>query len=415
MSRLNDWLKLLETRHPKEIDLGLRRIRRVADSLALRKPAGKVVSIAGTNGKGSCVAALYGLLLNAGLRVAAYTSPHLVAFNERISINGSDAEDQAICDAFERIENSRGAVSLTYFEFATLAALLLMESEELDVAILEVGLGGRLDAVNLVDADIAVVTSIALDHQDWLGSDLNGIAGEKIAIGRAGKPLIFGEAPAEVDVVKLCSQQGVRLLKMEEDFSLSADGSFRSKSSAGLQPLHDRLNWGSLPPTSVACALEACQQLQLPEALRLRPDVLSEQAVPGRFQELQARGKCLVLDVAHNPAAAEYLAQKLAGRFADTPLTAVFAVMADKDIEGIVAPLKPLVQKWLLPGLKDVPRAAEPAEILPFLYNAQPVGSVCAALDLALSDNGCGAIVVCGSFFTVGQALEWLRAGGIEF
>lgn len=403
---LDDWLCLLESRHPREIELGLQRIRRVAEALGLGRPASQVVVVAGTNGKGSCVAALYQLLLSAGLRAAAYTSPHLLTFNERISINGQNVSDGELCEAFQRIESCRGDVSLTYFEFTTLAALLLMEVSSLDVAILEVGLGGRLDAVNIVDADVAVVTSIALDHQDWLGCDLNGIAREKLAVGRPGKPVILGDIPPSVEIDAHCPGTPLRYAV---DFHLDADNGFRSAAGNLAE-----IRWGTLPRTSIACALEAWQHLRLPPDVVFDATSLADLPVAGRFQIVAAAGNTLVLDVAHNPAAAVHLAANIRNSFGDISVTAVFAAMADKDIAGIIEPLKPLVKTWLLPELPGVKRAAAPAQILPWLSEpptaaALLVDSVEEALTLATAVTD-KVVLVCGSFFTVAPALQWLRS-----
>lgn len=382
----------------------------------LARPARQIVVVAGTNGKGTCVAALYRLLLRAGISAGTYTSPHLLAFNERVSLNGHNASDEALCAAFRRIEAARGEISLTYFEFATLAALLLMEAEDLDVAILEVGLGGRLDAVNLVDADLAVVTSIALDHQEWLGSDLTAIAREKFAVGRPGKPLVVGDMPAEIDVEALAREQRAELVRLGVDFNLSSDGVFSTGPRDEREPVtYTNLKWGELPQASIACALAAWQYLRLPEEVGFVPQALADLDVPGRFQSLPLRDKTLLLDVAHNPAAAQHLAAKLRGYCAGRSVTTVFSVMADKDIGGIIAPLKPIVDRWLLPALGDVPRAANPAEIMPLLDNARMTESVDTAMTLALSGAG-DLVLVCGSFYTVAKALAWRReeTGGAE-
>ena len=236
---LSDWLSLLESRHPKEIELGLGRVQ--AAYLALQqltrqpaqqppskyRPAKKVVNVAGTNGKGSCIAVLDAVLRQAGLTTGTYTSPHLIRFNERITLNGQQASDQQLCDVFELVEAARekAAVSLTYFEFTTLAALELIRQAEVDVALLEIGLGGRLDAVNIVDPDIAIVTSVALDHQDWLGSDIDFIGHEKGAIGRPGKPLIYGDTNPVAGVLDEAGEISAQLLRNGVEFCL-ADGIF---------------------------------------------------------------------------------------------------------------------------------------------------------------------------------------------
>src|SRR5688572_8428365 len=199
---LPDWLDYIERQHPKSIDMGLQRVREVAQRLGLKRPARKVITIGGTNGKGSTVAFIEAIARAAGWRVGAYTSPHLLRYNERVRIDGVDADDAALVAGFEAIEAARGEVPLTYFEYGTLAALWLFERARLDLALLEVGLGGRLDATNLVDADVAVITTVDLDHQDWLGNDRESIGAEKAGIVRAWKPLVLGEDDPPASVLR---------------------------------------------------------------------------------------------------------------------------------------------------------------------------------------------------------------------
>ncbi|KKK73791.1 hypothetical protein LCGC14_2890280, partial [marine sediment metagenome] len=295
---LSEWLSLLEARHPTEIEFGLDRIGRVAVQLGLSHsmPGKKVITVAGTNGKGSCVAALESILLAAGYRVGSYTSPHFIDYNERICLNGQSVSDQTICAAFERIESVCGDTSLTYFEFGTLAALLIMDQAELDIVVLEVGLGGRLDAVNLIDADIAIVTSLALDHQDWLGDDLNQIAAEKAAISRSGRPLIYGDVTPVPGLLVAAGEIGAQLWLNGRDFSLSE--------------VNEASNT-SLPQNSVACAVQAVKLLDLRIADTIIEQGLQAVNLLGRFQQIDLEGVRLILDVAHNPQATELLAQRL--------------------------------------------------------------------------------------------------------
>ncbi|WP_438952349.1 bifunctional folylpolyglutamate synthase/dihydrofolate synthase [Porticoccus sp.] len=404
---LSEWLTLLQNRHPREIELGLGRIRLVARKLGLvdvaerRSPAKTILTIAGTNGKGSCVAALEALLTSAGYRVACYTSPHLIDYRERIVIDGHCASDEDICDAFDQIEQARGRTSLTYFEFGTLAALLLMARAALDVAILEVGLGGRLDAVNILDADIAIVTGIALDHQDWLGDDLNQIAAEKTAIARAGRPLVCGDPNPVAGLIGTAQKIGAKLMINGRDFSISQ-----------FAPLPGT----TLPLASLACALQAASLVTglLPSALNT--DAIGHVAVPGRFQKLVVNGVPVVLDVAHNPQAAALLAERLSST--SGRLMAVVGTMADKDIQGILEPLKSLVKSWYFCDIPGQPRAASAGRLSSMLYNASEPSAVktrlCSSpvkgLESALLDAVPGdQVVVFGSFFTVGPVLDWWK------
>jgi len=222
-SLLQDWLAWQETLHPVAIDLGLERVARVADRLACRVPAPVVVTVGGTNGKGSCVALLEAVLRRAGYRVCAYTSPHLYRYNERLRLDGEPVSDAALCEAFERVDAARGDDSLTYFEFGTLAALQLMSRRRPDVALLEVGLGGRLDAVNVVDADVALITGIAIDHTEWLGTERDAIGREKAGIMRNGRPAVCGDRDPPAGLIDEAGRLGAQLLLLGRDFSISED------------------------------------------------------------------------------------------------------------------------------------------------------------------------------------------------
>lgn len=410
---LSEWLSLLEARHPTEIEFGLDRIGRVAVQLGLSHsmPGKKVITVAGTNGKGSCIAALESILLAAGYRVGSYTSPHFIDYNERICLNGQSVSDQTICAAFERIESVCGDTSLTYFEFGTLAALLIMDQADLDVVVLEVGLGGRLDAVNLIDADIAIVTSLALDHQDWLGDDLNQIAAEKAAISRSGRPLIYGDVTPVPGLLAAAGEIGAQLWLNGRDFS-------RTEFNVSANT--------TLPPCSVACAVQAVRLIDTS-----LPDATIEQGLQavnllGRFQQIDLEGVRLILDVAHNPQATELLAQRLLSQglrtqklpSVDQKIIAVCGIMADKDIPAMFLPLVPLVKDWFFCDIPSQPRAANARKLSTLLYNVNGSNEVnvvertspVAALQAALANANIGdSVVVFGSFFTVGPVLEWLN------
>lgn len=426
---LSEWLGLLETRHPVKIELGLDRIRQVAQRLALVPSinttdatgtlkcsgiAKQVVTVAGTNGKGSCVAVISSILTAAGYRVGAYTSPHLIHYNERVSIKGEIVSDNVFCDAFERIEEARVNVgndlghdiSLSYFEFGTLAALLIMADADLDVAILEVGLGGRLDAVNLIDTDIAVVTSIALDHEDWLGSDLNGIAAEKAAISRQGKPLICGDTKPLEGLINTAAQIGAQLLVNERDFSFSDIALTR---------------YSTLAPQSVACALQAVALLAPKLSQQTLAKGLAQVKIYGRYQQVMIRGIEVVLDVAHNPQAAGLLAERLLlqkGR-----VTAIFGCMKDKNIGGIFECMKTVVDSWYFCDLPTQERAANARHLTALMYNnREPLKNTSLSVNITECSSPLEAfkqamaniskeetLVVFGSFFTVGPVLSWIN------
>lgn len=397
---LQGWLKLLESRHPTEIELGLERVGDVYSRLAFVRPAPRIITVGGTNGKGSCVAFLEAMLLTAGKTVGAYTSPHLLCFNERVRINGCSASDEQFCRAFARVEAARGDVSLSYFEFTTLAAFVVMAEVGVDVALMEVGLGGRLDAVNLLDADIAIITSIDLDHQDWLGDTREAVAIEKLGIARKGKPLLVGEQHLPGNFESVANDIGVASYYLGRDFQYPAELP---------QPL--------LPLPSVACAIKAAEILNVTLMADTTARLVQETGLSGRFQRFLVNGIELVLDVAHNPAAAAMLAEKLATN-GYSGCTAVTAMMADKDIDGVLEALIPSVGKWVVSELPDNKRAAKSELLAGKLVergcSAQNASSVSDALDKLLASGHEGdRVLVFGSFFTVAAALEWLRQRGI--
>ncbi|MFZ5655382.1 MAG: bifunctional tetrahydrofolate synthase/dihydrofolate synthase, partial [Pseudomonadota bacterium] len=426
---LADWLALLESRHPVAIELGLERVARVADRLSLERPAARVITVAGTNGKGSCVALIEALALRAGLRTGTYTSPHLLAYNERIRLDGRAVTDAALCDAFARIEAVRGEVRLTYFETGTLAALLLMEAAAPDLAVLEVGMGGRLDAVNIVDPDVAVITSIDLDHQAWLGPDRNSIGVEKAGIARPGIPVICGDPqppPAMLEVLGALGSPP--LILGDPDFSQrwTENGlSLTCRAPGGGRIVHPGLPAPQLPPASAACAVQALVALDMAPAPQQVAAVFRQTGLAGRFQRLRHRDRELILDVAHNPAAALLLARRLAAEgWPRRRGHAVFGALADKDIPGLVAPLAPLVGHWHCTELPGIARAAPAARLIGVLYNLPRAGSPPAvvaaarpdplsAFSHALETSRPGDwILVFGSFHTVAPVLGWGAAGG---
>lgn len=432
---LSDWLALLEQRHPSLIDLGLERVAEVATRLGLNTPKAKVITVAGTNGKGSCVAIIEALLTTVGIRVGTFTSPHLLAYNERIRIDAENSSDADICRAFVAIEQARGDISLTYFEFSALAALWLFAETELDIIVLEVGLGGRLDAVNIIDPDVAVITSIDLDHQQWLGDNRSVIALEKAGIARSGVPLICADPNPPDELLVALDTLGADLILLgQEGFTRHVKQHFLTLVATGRDgqvSTFTHLPIPQVPLTSAVCAVQALLALGQGAVGVSMPDILSagvvkqvfaETRIAGRFQRSCFRERQLILDVAHNPAAATLLAKRLAALGASR-VHCVFGVLADKDITGIITPLLPLVSRWHVCELPDVPRAAAAGEVAALVYNyAQSVEDA----GLALSDSmiRCydnpeqalgGAvetsvpgdmIVVFGSFYTVAAVLK---------
>ncbi|WP_052094442.1 bifunctional folylpolyglutamate synthase/dihydrofolate synthase, partial [Pseudohaliea rubra] len=354
-SDLVDWLERLEQRHPREIDLGLTRIARVADRLGLRPFPAPVLTVAGTNGKGTVTHCAAALARAAGRRVGAYTSPHLLRFNERIAIDGIPAGDAAIVRAFEAIEAARGTISLSYFETATLAALWLFRDAAVELAVLEVGLGGRLDATNILDADVAVITRIGLDHREWLGDTVEAIAIEKAGIARRDRPVILGERdyPASMDAALAAA--GARSLRAGRDWHwVCSGGELTVTTARGCRldvPLAD-----ALEPGNVAAAVCAVDSL-IPLAPGAVAEALRAVSVPGRRERRALGAGELWLDVAHNPDAAAGLADALA-RAPAGATHGLCAIMEDKDLAGIFAPLAGRLDSLVVCDLPGNGRAA---------------------------------------------------------
>jgi dihydrofolate synthase/folylpolyglutamate synthase len=413
---LAEWLTLLESRHPSEIELGLGRVNNVWQRLQTTsgiKPS-IAITVAGTNGKGSCIASMQALLLQHGYTVGMFTSPHFLLYNERICLAGKPVSDQLIVNAFAEIEEVRGDISLTYFEFGTLAALLIFRDASPDVMLLEVGLGGRLDAINIIDADVAVVTSIALDHQDWLGDTREAIAGEKIGIARAKRPLIIGEQDYPCGFEQMVAETGADALYIGRDFSFTDEPSFRVNLIAKNGPMHiDQLPRAGLLPINKTLALQALLAAGLELNSRDSRNALESVELTGRHQTLSYKGIKIILDVAHNPAAASALAQNLAG--AERRTLAVASVLEDKDWAGIVLAMGNVVDDWFIAQIRDSTRASKGHSLLEVVYNAGQSGqlleSIEQALDSALEQATAeDRIVVFGSFHTVAAVLNIILA-----
>ncbi len=417
--RLTDWLNWQESLHPTAIDLGLDRVCAVLQRLHWQPPRCPVITVAGTKGKGSCVALLESIYRSAGYRAGVFTSPHLHRYNERIHIAGREISDVELCVVFARIDAARGDISLTYFEFNTLAALLVFATAALDVWILEVGMGGRLDAVNVVDADVALVTSIGLDHTEWLGTDLDSIAREKAGIYRHGKPALFGAEAMPRAIEDIALAIGAPLLRAGRDFGHSRQASHWHWWMQDIRfdelPLPGIAGEVQLDNASSALAIVQCLKARLPVARVAIDSGLVSVRLPGRFQlHVDAQGMQWILDVAHNALSAQVLAGHLAA-LPRMPTVAILGVMADKDVAGMLAALSDQVDHWL-PVSLPVARALPVVVLVDRLRTAgvsvyQAAGTVTQACEQAAAarQQGVARIVVCGSFLTVGPALKWLK------
>ena len=405
----------MESCHPQEIDLSLGRVAQVGSALDLTRSTARVVTVAGTNGKGSCVAALQALLLSEGARVGSYTSPHIERFNERIQIDGRPLSDAQLCELFEAVDRARADISLTYFEFGTLAALLAFKRAKLDYLVLEVGLGGRLDAVNILDPDVAIITSIALDHQQWLGNDRESIGREKAGILRAGVPFIYPSDGLPESVAHRAESLLCETYALGEALHLQVQPSgayrMRVRDTQGCEQEY-ALPSLNLPAPSVLAALQAYHLLSGALAKADIERCLSEVSLDGRFQRHRWQNINLVIDVAHNPEAAELLASRL--RSSVRPVRAVvFAVMADKDIAGIVDCFAPLNLHWYCCDLDAYPRAAKGRELCRLLtergQRAEYSASPSAALQAVQAAEGEGDVMVFGSFYLIAEIMPCLR------
>ncbi|MCC6071539.1 bifunctional tetrahydrofolate synthase/dihydrofolate synthase [Massilia sp. GCM10020059] len=410
------WLALLESRHAEvHIDMGLDRVRAVKERMGLKFDC-PVIMVAGTNGKGSTCAMLESILLRAGYKVGLYIKPHFLDFNERARIGGELATDEALVASFNAVEAQRGDVPLTYFEFTTLAIMHLLAGAGIDVAILEVGLGGRLDAVNVIDADVAIVTSVDIDHTDYLGDTREKIGFEKAGIFRPGKAAICSDPVPPASLVAHAEEIGADLWLLGRDFNYSGDkqqwnygGRNQRRNSLGYPSLRGA---NQLLNASAALAALEVLRLELPVGAQEVRTGLVLVELPGRFQVLPGR-PTVILDVAHNPHAASALAQNL-GNMGFHPFTyAVFGIMEDKDIDGVIAPMAEFVDHWCVADLPS-PRSASSGKLAEKLAALRPASakegeySVSAfpdpaqAFANAMSRAGENdRIVVFGSFYTV--------------
>jgi len=415
---LADWLSWQESLNPREIDLGLERVARVARRLPIEPPRGAVFTVAGTNGKGSTIACLDHLLTAGGYRTGVYTSPHLVRYNERVCIDGELASDATLTDAFERIESVRDDVPLTFFEFGTLAALIIFTAARCDAWILEVGLGGRLDAVNIVAPDFSLITTIALDHQDWLGESLEDIAAEKAGILRSAAAAFYGDVAVPNAIVARAAELGASLYCFGRDFDLDANGA--TWSWRGVMSDLDGLRYpepaDAAQLRNAGLAMAALERFDAALLTRAKVDLLADGRRPdGRFQIVAGEPQW-ILDVAHNQQAARVLHDRIVGLDdyeGRRETTVVMGMLADKQLDDFVTALSDRADRWVVATLEG-PRATDATAMADRIatLTGRPTefaGAPAAAFELAIRlTPAAGRILCCGSFQIVGPAIEWL-------
>jgi dihydrofolate synthase/folylpolyglutamate synthase len=404
---LDDWLEYIGRQHPQTIAMGLERVAAVLKRMDLQVPH-PVMTVGGTNGKGSTCAMLESILRAGGYRTGLYSSPHLVRYNERVRISGAECDDRLLCEGFAAVEAARDDLPLTYFEFGTLAAFWVFEQTRVEALVLEVGLGGRLDAVNAIDADCAVLTSVGIDHVEYLGPDRESIGREKAGIFRAGTPAVIAEPDPPVSVL----QTNASKFLLGKDFGyLAEQGQWTYWGPAGKRGglAYPALR-GAIQLRNASAAICALDALKLPVAMQEIRRGLAEVELPGRFQVLPGRPQ-VILDVAQNPQAAHTLAENLASSGFAPDTYAVCGMLKDKDVAGVLRELAPRVTHWHLATLPE-PRGASAAALAAHLGKnstrtfASPADALAAALERA---SGNDKIVVFGSFLTVGEAITWLK------
>ncbi len=418
---LNEWLERIEACHPSDIELGLERVRDVAARLELDFSRSKVVTIAGTNGKGSTQTFLDCMLREAGYSTGCYSSPHFLRYNERVRISGAEVSDAMLCDAFTAVEAARGEIPLTYFEYGTLAALRIFSQQAPDFVLLEVGLGGRLDAVNIVDPQVAVLTTVALDHTDWLGDTRELIGREKAGIFRANTPAVCGDPEPPETVAQVADQLGARLYQVGDSFTYleQAQGwHWQGRDPQGeIVELH-YLPLPGLPLPNAATALQVLHLLLDAPSRSSIESALRSAAMTGRMQRLMLGDTECILDVAHNPQAAQYIA----GRLAKSPPAGrqhvLLGMLNDKDVDGVLKALQPVGQCWHFASLGG-PRGqsgeslAQRMRVLDPRAQCEAYSDVASALVAVRQQLSAGdRLLIAGSFFTVSEALAQLELPG---
>lgn len=409
---LADWLTWQERLHPAEIELGLERVRAVLERMDLLRPCERVFTVGGTNGKGSCVATLEALSLEAGRHTGAYTSPHLLRYNERVRIDGVEADDAALVSAFEAVDAARGETALTYFEFGTAAALELFRRHGVHTAVLEVGLGGRLDAVNAVEPDAAIVTSVGLDHMEWLGPDRESIGREKGGIFRPGKPAVIGDRAPPASLLAAAGPGALRL-GVDFDWTETPAGWCWQDGARMLPGLPGTMLPASALKDNAACAIAAFLALeQTPLEPAAAGRALRRIRLAGRMQRIPGEVEWW-LDVAHNADAARVLAQALAAAPVAGRTWCVLGMLEDKDAPAVVHALSNSIDGWFLASL-DPPRGLAAEVLATRIAGAMRDPATCAAsvpeacAAAAAAARPGDRVVVCGSFHTVGPAMQWL-------
>ncbi|WP_425522287.1 bifunctional tetrahydrofolate synthase/dihydrofolate synthase [Xanthomonas campestris] len=398
--------------------MGLERVREVATRLQIAAPAAHVIVVGGTNGKGSTVAFIEAIGRAAGWKVGAYTSPHLLRYNERVRIDGVEASDAQLVAAFAAVEAARGDTALTYFEFGTLAALWLLQQSALELAVLEIGLGGRLDAVNIIDADVAVITTVDIDHTDWLGEDREAIGAEKAGIIRGWKPVVLGEIDPPSSVLGRAYQLGANAIRAGSDyFHEPIDAQhWRWRDVAQTLELPMPALQAPVQLANAAAAIAALQALPVEVPATAWAQGVAAAQLPGRLQRVARDGVELMLDVGHNPQAARALAQALGTATPAGTTVALYAALADKDVRGVVEALTGCVDQWALAGLEGA--RGQSAEALRARLQGTAAaqaachGDVAGALHAVLAEAQPGdRVLVFGSFHTVADALQALHSG----
>ncbi|MCF8827514.1 bifunctional tetrahydrofolate synthase/dihydrofolate synthase [Xanthomonas campestris pv. raphani] len=415
---LSDWLAYIEQQHPQNIAMGLERVREVAARLQIAAPATHVIVVGGTNGKGSTVAFIEAIGRAAGWKVGTYTSPHLLRYNERVRIDGVEASDAQLVAAFVAVEAARGDTALTYFEFGTLAALWLLQQSALELAVLEIGLGGRLDAVNIIDADVAVITTVDIDHTDWLGEDREAIGAEKAGIIRGWNPVVLGEIDPPSSVLRRAYQLGANAIRAGSDyFHEPIDAQhWRWRDVAQTLELPMPALQAPVQLANAAAAIAALQALPVEVPATAWAQGVTAAQLPGRLQRVARDGVELMLDVGHNPQAARALAQALGTATPAGTTVALYAALADKDVRGVVEALTGCVDQWALAGLEGA--RGQSAEALRARLQGTAAaqaachGDVAGALHAVLAGAQPGdRVLVFGSFHTVADALQALHSG----
>ena len=412
---VNEWLEWQQTVHPLNIDFKLERILSVYEKLDVAKIAKKIITVAGTNGKGSTVSFLESILCKNNINVGTFTSPHILKYNERIKINGKEIDDESLLNVFELIDQKRGNTTLTYFEFATLSAFYLFSKADLDVVVLEVGLGGRLDATNIIDSDISIITSIGIDHTEFLGDTIDSIALEKAGVMRSFKKCIFAQENPPSVLYKYSKNRSVNLLTHNNDYTVNRYSDSWSIVSKAME-IHNIPNLKMIGDYQYNYATASVIALNdiLPEALsnqELLKNALCDTLIPGRFQYLQ-HSPDIILDVAHNEDAAKSLATNIK-RLGYKKIHVVLGILADKDVYSIVKPFSLLVDHWHI-GTISSERGMNAEEIkfrikslFKNKFSIETYNSISAAYHGAVNQQDDNTLIlVYGSFYTVSEALQ---------